>query len=83
LWKQIPTRRYGEALLLIVWQFFAQTNQKADVREKRKAVVRAPLEDKATLKDNQLGRRKERADSSRQKQGLRISLRGEKQGEEL
>jgi hypothetical protein len=68
--------RYDEELLLIMWQFFAQTDQKADVREKRKAVARAPLEHKAMLKDNQEGRRKERADSSRQKQGRRISFGG-------
>jgi hypothetical protein len=59
-----------------VWQFFAQTNQKADVREERKAVVRASLEDKAMLKGNQLGRRKGRANSSRQKHRRLISFGG-------
>jgi hypothetical protein len=66
-----------------VWQFFAQTKQKADVSEKRKAVVREAVEDKAMLKGNQLGWRNERANSSRQKHRRLISFGGEKQGEEL
>jgi hypothetical protein len=36
---------------------FSQTSQKADVREKTKAVVAASLEDKAMLRGNQ-GRRR-------------------------
>jgi hypothetical protein len=49
-----------------VCQFFTQTNQKADVKENRKTVAPASLEDKAMLKGNQLGRRESTgADKSR------------------
>ena len=58
------------------WHFPTQTNQKTDVKEKRMAAVPALLEDVAKRKGNQLRRRMEIANSSKQKQRRVISLGG-------
>lgn len=58
------------------WHFPTQTNQKTDVKEKRMAAVPALLEDIAKRKGNQLRRRMEIANSSKQKQRRVISLGG-------